>query len=110
MIDKLEETVHDNKTLEIINPETYLLTHIRFSTYMVLLFSNLNKAQIYKMPYRDSPYHEYEFVISFNYTKLFKPNDQKEDYQTTNDEIFLFEMGNKKFIYVGDKVFSFETK
>ena len=49
MIDKIERTVLD-KTPRLNNPETYALTHNRFTTYLVLVFSDLNKAQIYKMP------------------------------------------------------------
>ena len=41
------------------------MTHYRFNTYIVLFFNDLNKAQIYKMPYRDSPLHEIEMVMSF---------------------------------------------
>ena len=47
----------ENKTPGLNNPETYVLTDNRFITYLVLIFSDLNKAQIYKMPYRDSPHH-----------------------------------------------------
>ena len=60
MNDKLEESVHDNVTLELKNSETVVLTGNCFNFYMVLIFSDLNKAQIYKMPYRDSPHHEIE--------------------------------------------------
>ena len=37
------------KTPGLNNPETYVLTHNRLNTYMVLIFNHLNKAQIYKM-------------------------------------------------------------
>ena len=44
MIDKLEETFHDNeaetsfcKTTRLNNPETYVLTHNRLNTYMFFL-------------------------------------------------------------------------
>ena len=42
-----------NVDLGLYNPETYVLTHNRFNTFIVLLFGDFNKAQIYKMPYRD---------------------------------------------------------
>ena len=32
------------------NPETYLLSHNRFIDYLVLLFVDQNKAQIYTFP------------------------------------------------------------
>ena len=50
----------------IDNPETYVLTHNRFNTYIVLIFTDLKKAQIYKMPYRNSPHQETENVMSFD--------------------------------------------
>ena len=104
MVDKKETTL-DIKTPGFNNPETYVLTH---NTHLVLIFSNLNKAQIYKKPYRDSPYHEIEIVMSFNYLNVFKPN---EDYviRKPNNEKFLFEIGDEKYIYVGEKVITFET-
>ena len=80
MIDKSEETVHDIKSPRLNNLEGYVLTHNRFNTYMVLIFSDLDKTQIYKIPYRDNPHHETELVISFNILSVFKPNEHTEDY------------------------------
>ena len=57
--------MNDNiKTPGLSNPESYIVTHDRFNTYMVLLFSDLNKAQIYKLPYWDSPHHGIEIPLS----------------------------------------------
>ena len=44
------------------------------------------------------------FHLSFR-----KPIKYKEDYQKANDKIFLFEIEDEKYFYVGDKVFTFET-
>ena len=65
MNDKLKET-------GLNNPESYLLTHNRFNIYMVLIFYDLNKAQIYKMANRISPHREIEMVMSFDYLHVFK--------------------------------------
>ena len=56
--------MNDNleKTPGINNPETYVLTHNRFNTYLVLIFSDLKKAQIYKIPYRNSHHQEIEIL------------------------------------------------
>ena len=99
------------KTPGLSNPETYVLTHNRFNTYMVLVYSDLDTAQIFKMPYRDSPHHEIEILLCFDYLNLFRPNENKEDYyvKKPNNENFLFEIGDKKYIYVGEKVISFKT-
>ena len=58
MVDKVEETVHDSRSPGLSNPETYVLTHTRFNICLVLFFSDLNKAQIFKLPNRDSPRRE----------------------------------------------------
>ena len=100
-----------NEDLGLNNPEMYMLTDNRFITYMVLIFCDFNKAQINKMPYRDSPHREIEIIMSFTYVNVFKPNEHTEDYHTRkpNDENFLFEIGDKKHFYVGEKVLTFET-
>ena len=85
------------------NPETHVLTNNRFITYMVLIFTDLKKAQIYKMPYRNSLHQEIEKVMSFDYLHVFGPDENNKD------GIFLFEIENKKYVYVGHKLFSFET-
>ena len=48
------------------------------------------------MPYRDSPHHEIEKVMSFNYLNVFKPNEETEDYhiRKPNDGNFLFKIGD----------------
>ena len=93
------------------NPETYVLTHNRFKTYMVLIFSDLNEARIYKMPYRDSPHREIEILMSFDYLHSFRPNEHTEDYHVRkpNNANFLFKIEDKKYIHVGKKLFCFET-
>ena len=88
---------------ELNCPETYVLTHNRFNTYIVLLFTDLKKAQIYKMPYRNSPHQGIEKVMSFDYLHVFGPDENNKDVK------FLFEIENKKYVHVGDKIFSFET-
>ena len=110
MTDKLQETIHDIKTPRLNNPETHVLTDFRF-TYLVLIFSDLNKAQIYKLPYRDSPHHQIEIVMRFIYLNLIEPNGHTENFHISkpNDENFLFEIGDQKYIYVGQKVITFET-
>ena len=49
MVNKIEETIPD-KTPGLNNPEACVLTHNIFNTYLVLIFSDLDKAQIYKIP------------------------------------------------------------
>ena len=99
------------KTPGLNNSETYMLNHGSFNTYMVLLFTDLNKAQIYKMPYRDSPHHEIEILMSFDYLSLFRPNEHTEDYhiRKPNNANFLFKIKNKKYIHVGKNLFNFQT-
>ena len=97
MIDKLEETDHDNeaeslfsKTPELNKPKTYVSTHNRFNTYMVLISRDLNKAEIQKMLHRDSPHHKIEILMSFNFLNLFKPNEKTEIIALENQTIKFF--------------------
>ena len=78
---------------------------------MVLLFTDIKKAQVYKMPCRNSPYHEIEILMSFDYLHLFGPNEHTEDYhiRKPNNANFLFKIEDKKCIHVGKNLFSFET-
>ena len=77
------------------NPKTYVLTHNRFNTYMILIFTDLKKAQIYKMPYRDSPHQECEIVMSFDYLHVYGPHENNKDGN------FLFEIENRNYVHVG---------
>ena len=49
--------------------------------------------------------------MSFDYLNVFRLNEHTEDYyiRKPNNENFLFESEHKKYIHVGDKLFSFET-
>ena len=94
---------------ELNNPETYVLTHNRFNTYIVLIFTDLKKAQIYKIPYRNSPHQEIEKVTSFDYLRLYRPNEHTEDYhiRKPNDKIFLFKIEDKKIHSCGKNIIQF---
>ena len=110
MIAEKEETVLD-KTPVLINPETYVLTHNRYITYSILIFTDIVKAQIYRLPYRHSPHHEIETLLSFICLNLFQQNEDEEHYykRGPNDKIFIFETEGINYIYVGETLFSFET-
>ena len=85
------------------NPETYVLTHNRFNTYIVLIFTDLKNAQIYKMPYRNSPQQEIEKVMIFDYLHVFGPDENNKDGH------LLFEIEKRKYVHVGENIFIFET-
>ena len=110
MIDKLEETFHDDEPEAKHQNWTHLILN-RFNTYIVSNFSDLNKASIYKLPYRYIPYHEIEKLMSFKYLHLSKPNERTEDFyiRKSNDMSFLFEIEDKKYVYVEGKLVTFET-
>ena len=55
------------------------------------------------MSYRDRPHHETETLMSFDYLHVFGPDENNKDGN------FLFEIENKKYVHVGEKLFSFET-
>ena len=68
----------------------YINTYNRFNTYIILIFSDLKRAEIYKMPYRNSPHQEIEKVMSFDYLHVFGPDENNKDGN------FLFKIGDKK--------------
>ena len=79
LIYNLTKKVHETdvetlscKTPGLNNPETYVLTYNRFNIYLVLIFSDLDKAQICDMPYRVSSHKEIELLMSFVYLYLCK--------------------------------------
>ena len=76
-----------------------------------MIFTDLIKAQICEMPYRDSPHLEIEILVSFDYPHLFRPNEHTEDYhiRKPNNANFLFKIEDKKYVHVGATLFSFET-
>ena len=55
------------------------------------------------MPYRSSPHRESEILMSFDYLHVIGPDENNKDGN------FLFEIENKKYIHVGEKLYSFET-
>ena len=55
------------------------------------------------MPYRNSPHQEIEKVMSFDYLHVFGLDENNKDGN------FLFEIDDKKYIHVGEKLFSFKT-
>ena len=76
----------DFKTPGLNNPETFVSTHNRFNTHIVLIFTDSKKAQIYKMPNRNSPHREIEILMSFDYLHVFGPDENNKDGH------FLFEI------------------
>ena len=95
--------MNELKTPGLNNPETYVITHNRFNTYMVLIFDDLKEAQIYKMPYRNNPHQEIEKVMSSDYLHVFGPDKDNKDGN------FLFKIEDKKFVHIGENVISYET-
>ena len=83
MVDKLEELVIENKPPGLNNLETHVVTDKRLNNYLVMLFSGLNEAQIFKMPCSDNRHHEMKEILSFKCLNSFKPNEHTEDYQIT---------------------------
>ena len=74
-----------------------MLSHNRFIDYLVLIF--VDEHDIIKL------------VIDFQYKRIFRPNKHLERYHTTKPihENFLFKIGDKKYLHVGESVFTFTT-
>ena len=93
------------------NPETYLLSNNRFIDYLVLIFVKKKKAKIYSFPNRVDEYDIIKLMIEFDYKRLFRPNKHLERYHVTEpkDESFLFKLNDKKYLHVGESIFTFKT-
>ena len=80
------------------NPETFLLSHNRFIDYIVLIFVDKKKTQIYTFPNRVDEQDVIKLIIDFQYKRLFRPNKHLERYHigTPTYENFLFKIGDKK--------------
>ena len=94
------------------NPETYLISNSRYVDYLVLIFVKRKKAQIYSFPNRVDEYDTIRLVIEFDYKRLFRPNKHLESYHVTEpkDESFLFKLNDKKYLHVGESIFTFKSK
>ena len=88
----------ENITPGLNNPETHVLPHNRFNTYMVLIFTDLKKAQIYKISDRNNHHQEIDIVTKFDNQHLFKPMELDEKAHATKEtnENFLFKIEDKK--------------
>ena len=93
------------------NPETYLISHNRFIDYLVLIFVDRKRAQIYTFPNRVDEHDVIKLIIDFQYKRLFRPNKHLERYYITKPihENFLFKISDKKYLHVGESVFIFTT-
>ena len=93
------------------NPELYLISHNRFVDYLVLIFVKIKKAQIYTYPNRVDEYDTIKLIIKFDYKRLFRPNKHLEHYHVTKpeDKKFLFKINDKKYLHVGESIFTFKT-
>ena len=60
------------------NPETYLLSHNRFIDYIVLVFVDRKKAQIYTFPNRVDEHDLIKLILVFNI------NDYLDQIKTAN--------------------------
>ena len=65
---------------------------------MVLIFTDLKNAQIYKMLYRNSPHQEIAMVTKFDYQHLFRPfgPDERTHARRETNENFLYRIEDKK--------------
>ena len=59
---------------------------------------------------RDNPHQEIEILMKFIFLIVFTPNEHKEVYHNRkpNDEKLLYQLKDKYYVFVGEKVISFE--
>ena len=69
-----------DEALGLNNPDAYVLTHNRFNTYLVSIYSDLSKAQVHIMPCRVSSHYKIEILMSFKFLNVLKLNEHIQDY------------------------------
>ena len=76
-----------------------MLSHNRFIDYLVLIFVDKKKAQIYTFPNKVDEYDIIQYIIDFPYQRLFSSNKHLERYHigTPKHENFLSKIGDKKY-------------
>ena len=57
---------------------------------MVLIFSELNKTRIYKMPYTGSSYHEIEKLLNFDHLNSLKQMNTQKIITIKNQKMRFF--------------------
>ena len=56
-------------------------------------------------------YDRIKLIIEFDYKRVFRPNKHLKRYHITKpkEQSFLFKLNDKKYLHVGESIFSFRT-
>ena len=95
----------------MINQSIYLVSYVDMIIYLLLVFTNKKRAQIYSYPNIENNNKQIKLLIEFNYQKLYKLNNYKfnKPNMIPQRDRFLFRISDKTYIHVGKNVFTFES-
>ena len=95
----------------MINQSIYLVSYVDMIIYLLLVFTNKKRAQIYSYPNIENNNNQIKLLIEFNYQKLYKLNNYKfnKPNMLPQRDRFLFRISDKTYIHVGKNIFTFES-
>ena len=79
--------------------------------YLLLVFTNEKRAQIYSYPNIENKNKQIKLLIEFTYQKLYKLHNYKfnKPNMIPQRDRFLFRISDKTYIHIGKNVFTFNS-
>ena len=93
----------------MINQSIYLVSYVDMIIYLLLVFTNEKRAQIYSYPNIENK--QIKLLIEFTYQKLYKLHNytfNKPNMIPQRDR-FLFRISDKTYLHIGKNVFTFNS-
>ena len=93
----------------MINQSIYLVSYIDMIIYLLLVFTNEKRAQIYSYPNIENK--QTKLLTEFTYQKLYKLHNYKfnKPNMIPQRDRFLFRISDKTYIHIGKNVFTFNS-
>ena len=95
----------------MMNQSIYLVSYVDMITYLLLVFTNEKRAQIYSYPNIKNKNKQIKLLIEFTYQKLYKLHNYKfnKPNMLPQRDRFLFRISDKTYIHIGKNVFTFNS-
>ena len=93
----------------MINQSIYLVSYIDMIIYLLLVFTNEKRAQIYSHPNIENK--QIKLLIEFTYQKLYKLHNHtlNKPNMTPQRDRLLFTISHKTYIHIPKNVFTFNS-
>ena len=95
----------------MINQSIYLVSSVDMIIYLLLVFTNEKRAQIYSYPNIENKNKQIKLLVEFTYQKLYKLHNYKfnKPNMIPQRDRFLFRISDKTYIHVGKNFFTFNS-